>query len=181
MSRTDVRLSQLLRVYLDGVPLDLPVPCFPGPPRFRPSLLLHLHLHARTQRALAGRSEKLKPHSVSRRSLLALIHSLESAVHGLHWQGGTEWIDYYENNNNYVPSAQARKSHGSELPRTGRNPHSVWDLGANTGGPLSPADVRGELPRSHLTSTRLALRITTWRVFARMRPPAAIGPRLDQP
>ena len=50
MSHRDVRLGQLLRIHLDGIPLDLAVRLLPWRTRLRPSLLLHLFLHARSQR-----------------------------------------------------------------------------------------------------------------------------------
>ena len=54
MAYTDIRLSQLLRVYIDGVPLDLAAKLLPLGSRLRLSLLMHIHLHARSQEKHAG-------------------------------------------------------------------------------------------------------------------------------
>ena len=50
MSRVDVRLGQLLRIHLDGIPLDLASRLLPWRSRFNLSLGLHIHAHARSQR-----------------------------------------------------------------------------------------------------------------------------------
>jgi hypothetical protein len=49
MSRRDVRLLDLLRVQLDGVPLDLAVSLLPARTWLNWGLLMHLRLHARYQ------------------------------------------------------------------------------------------------------------------------------------
>ena len=49
MSLTDIRLSQLCRTNLDGVPLDLATRLLPWRSRGRFGLLLHLHLHGLVQ------------------------------------------------------------------------------------------------------------------------------------
>jgi hypothetical protein len=50
---TDVRLSQLLRVYIDGLPLDLASRLLPWKTRVVVPLLVHVHLHAAAQRRYA--------------------------------------------------------------------------------------------------------------------------------
>ena len=49
MSRADPRLGALSRVFIDGVPLDLVADLLPFSSRLAPSLLVHVHLHARAQ------------------------------------------------------------------------------------------------------------------------------------
>jgi hypothetical protein len=56
MAFTDVRLNQLLRVYIDGIPLDLAASLLPVRTRFNPGLLMHLHLHAGAQKKYAGQA-----------------------------------------------------------------------------------------------------------------------------
>src|SRR6185437_506980 len=50
MALRDVRLNQLLLTNIDGIPLDLASELLPLWSRFRLSLLIHLHLHAKMQR-----------------------------------------------------------------------------------------------------------------------------------
>lgn len=134
MAYTDIRLQQLLRVYIDGIPLDFVGKLLPFSTKFRFSLLLHLHVHAASQRRFAGKSNKITARkNVSRRAMLGLIDSLKSAIRSLTWQPkGTEWADYYQDTN-YSSTALHQKE---EVVRTfleKLSPESVWDLGANVG------------------------------------------------
>jgi hypothetical protein len=135
MAYCDVRLSQLLRTHLDGVPLDLAASLLPWRSRLRPGLLIHLRLHARSQRRHAadnGSSTTQQPR-LSRNGMLGLLDSLRSAVKGLHWRPeGTEWADY-EQGDSYVQQALAQKEAVIRRFIETVRPESVWDLGANTG------------------------------------------------
>jgi len=133
MSYKDIRLSQLLRTYLDGIPLDLASMLLPFRTRFRFSLLSHIHLHAKSQKHFANNPPKKRQYRVSRISLLGLIDDLESATKKLCWQPmGTEWADYYdETNYSSIAMTHKREIVAEFLNRI--NPEFVWDLGANTG------------------------------------------------
>jgi len=50
MSSRDIRLGQLMRIYIDGLPLDLTSGLLPTATWLKPSLLIHIHLHAKTQK-----------------------------------------------------------------------------------------------------------------------------------
>jgi hypothetical protein len=50
MAGKDIRLSQLLRVFIDGIPLDLASRLLPIQSRLNLGLLTHLHLHAGAQK-----------------------------------------------------------------------------------------------------------------------------------
>ena len=133
MSYNDIRLSQLFRVYIDGIPLDLASSLLPSRTRFRFSLLSHIHLHAKSQKYFGDKTVNTSGHKMPRRGLLGLIGSLESAVEKLKWQPrDTEWTDYYESTN-YSPEALHQKKQlvADFLNKT--NPKMVWDLGANKG------------------------------------------------
>src|SRR6185369_7393711 len=69
MSLKDVRLSQLLRVYIDGVPLDLASELLPPTTRFNFGLLTHIHLHAGAQKKYAGEDIKSRRGSMSRQAM----------------------------------------------------------------------------------------------------------------
>jgi hypothetical protein len=135
MAKTDVRLSQLLRNHVDGIPLDLASRLLPGRTRLSPGLGIHLHLHAKTQARFAGETAaRVRVRAVSLTGLRAIADSLASLVRGLEWQpGGTEWYDYYEANNNYGDTALKEKERlVAEFLGIAR-PQKVWDLGGNTG------------------------------------------------
>lgn len=146
MARRDVRLSQLFRVFIDGVPLDLASSLLPARTWLRPSLAMHLHLHARAQKRHGRQSSgTFKTARVSRHSLVALIENLKSVIAGLTWTPeGTEWADYYDDTN-YTEQAAAEKRRLIASFLDHLRPARVWDLGANTGRFSHLASERGFL------------------------------------
>jgi len=133
MSRVDVRLSQLFRPGLDGIPLDLAAKLLPIRARLDPRLLIHIYLHARAERAYSGGDRPARPRPFSKGALWGLLGSLEAAIEGLRWEPeGTEWADYY-GATNYTDAATEHKARlvGEYLDAVG--PATAWDLGANTG------------------------------------------------
>jgi hypothetical protein len=133
MALKDVRLNQLLRVYIDGVPLDLASGLLPWKTRLNFGLLTHIHLHAGAQKRYAGEDVKSRRGSMSRQAMLGLIDSLESTVRKLDWTPrGTEWGNYYDITN-YSDAAFEHKRQlvGEWTERM--SPTLVWDLGANNG------------------------------------------------
>ncbi len=133
-SKTDVRLTQLLRIYLDGIPLDLASSLLPARTRLPGGLYMHLHLHASAQKKYAGRPlESDSPRKVSKLQLLGLIDSLETSVKKLEWDPGeTAWADY-ERQHNYSDEALLAKQTILESFLAQSAPQIVWDAGANTG------------------------------------------------
>jgi len=142
MAHADGSLGQLLRVHIDGIPLDLAASLLPFSTRFRPGLLTHLHLHARSivrrsKLPVAAGAETASHRRMSRSALLGLADSLESTVRGLAWEPARSvWADYYANTN-YTPGAERNKqqlvSRYIETAGARGRLSIVWDLGANTG------------------------------------------------
>lgn len=133
MALRDVRLSQLLRVHLDGIPLDLATSLLPARAWLRGGLLMHVRLHASFQRRHAGAAAAAKPRPLSRQAFDNLLVSLTSIVQKLDWAPeGTEWADYTEGDS-YAPDALACKQRLVERHLAAVAPATVWDLGANVG------------------------------------------------
>jgi hypothetical protein len=133
MSHRDIRLGQLLRIHLDGVPLDLASKLLPRRTHFSFSLLSHIHLHGRAQARYSDTRIDTKRLRLSRLGFVGIINSLESGVKGLKWNpGGTEWGDYYQDTNYSAEAFQHKKQVVGEFLEA-VHPASVWDLGANTG------------------------------------------------
>lgn len=138
MSRVDVRLGQLLRVHLDGIPLDLASRLLPRRSKFSVALGLHIHAHARSQRKYADRPadamSRAARRTFSRRSFEALLTSLRNAVLKQAWSAPTtEWADYYDANHNYGATGLDEKAAALRALLEPVRPKTVWDLGANTG------------------------------------------------
>lgn len=132
----DHRLARLLAIHLDGIPLDLAVSLLPRTARLRPSLLLHLYGHARSQRrwkarpvlATGGRS------SFSDFAFRGLVDSLRRAVRRLTWRPSpSAWMTYYDDAASYSPRALQHKRAVVARFLDQLHPGVVWDLGANTG------------------------------------------------
>ena len=135
MSHRDIRCGQLLRAFIDGVPLDLGARLLPFRSRLDPQLLFHVVLHARSVRAFADSSvaKVARGAQMSTRALLALVDGLRSAVESLRWAPtGTEWGDYV-GNTNYSADATASKRQIVRDALVRLAPRTVWDLGSNTG------------------------------------------------
>ncbi|MGH2682214.1 MAG: class I SAM-dependent methyltransferase [Actinomycetota bacterium] len=132
MSHRDVRLGQLLRVHIDGIPLDLVASLLPRRTRLRPGLMLHVHLHARSQRRHAGAATARG--SFGPRAFLGLLHSLRSAVEALRWDPGrSTWVGYYDEAESYTSAALEHKKELVARFVQEASPDQVWDLGGNVG------------------------------------------------
>jgi ribosomal protein L11 methylase PrmA len=133
MSYTDIRMNQLSRVYIDGIPLDLASRLLPLRSKLRLSILTHIHVHAGYQKRYEGSAKKPVARSMSRNALLGLVDSLEGGVRRSSYRPeGTEWADYYSDTN-YTAEGMKQKERLVEEYLDAIDPRLVWDLGANTG------------------------------------------------
>jgi hypothetical protein len=136
MRYRDVRLGELSRLHIDGLPLDLATGLLPFRARLHPSLLIHLFLHARSQRRHARTTEvgQARRRGFSKQAFRGLIQSLRSGVRKLEWKPGrSEWSEYYGEAESYSPEALERKKELVTKLIEAAAPETVWDLGANTG------------------------------------------------
>jgi len=135
MCHTDVRLHQLQRVHLDGIPLDLASKLLSPGTWLNPGLLLHVHLHARSQRLMQNRemSAVTRRRGVSLNALRGLTTTLAGTIKKLKRPVAKEfWSNYYDETvlgGEYVPGKKKiiREWLSQAAPRL------VWDLGANAG------------------------------------------------
>jgi len=133
MSQRDVRLNQLLQIYIDGIPLDLTDKLLPSKKLYMFSLLSHIHFHAKSQKHYEEKDVKIKTRKMSRTSFVGLIESLYSGIKKLNWSmEKTEWGNYYDATNYSESSFDEKIKIVSDfLDNTQSN--MVWDLGSNTG------------------------------------------------
>lgn len=140
MSFRDVRLSKLLQIHLDGIPLDLAASLLPWSAYLTDlSLLFHLLIHARMQNTASnvenvdafrksGKKERLGSSSLS-----LLGENLEKTVSKLRLPGSqSKWADYYKDNTYTEAQIEQKRSIVSSC-LDALSPQSLWDLGANTG------------------------------------------------
>ncbi|HSA15894.1 MAG TPA: class I SAM-dependent methyltransferase, partial [Spirochaetota bacterium] len=134
MAHTDIRLSQLLRIHIDGIPLDLASRLLPRSTALKFGLLTHIHLHAKTQKHYADKPVKINSHGkISKTAFLGIIDSLRGSVLSCNWKRqATEWRDYYSGTN-YTDTAMESKIQTVTRAVERLKPGQVWDLGANNG------------------------------------------------
>jgi hypothetical protein len=142
MAHRDGRLGELLRLWIDGVPLDLTSELLPrGTRYFSPGLAAHIHLHARAQRQYAGDSGSkggtaARAVTMSEGRRLALLDHLRRTIEGLKLPAhGTVWADYADQTS-YSDAATASKEAivKSMLEAVAaEGGKRAWDVGANTG------------------------------------------------
>ena len=146
MGYGDVRLGQLLQVHLDGIPLDLAARLLPRRTWLVLPLLLHIHLHAASQRRYRTRAPISAPATgkFGRDALTGMLDGLRQAVNGLIWRPeGTDWLNYYSESCEYSMEATEAKRHFVADALDSVSPSSVWDLGANIGLYTRVASSRG--------------------------------------
>jgi ribosomal protein L11 methylase PrmA len=138
-AHVDIRLLNLMKIHIDGIPLDLASSLLPFKTKLSPGLLLHIHVHAKSQQKYAdsGRTDTkaLAAKSFSKNALNGLIENLKSTVERLEWKPpATEWGDYYSDTNYSETSFEDKKrlvkTFVDAIPG---KPRIIWDLGANTG------------------------------------------------
>jgi hypothetical protein len=133
MSRTDPRAHQLLRAFLDGIPLPMASAMLPLRTWTSPGLLVHVHMHAAAHRRLSDTRPVREARTVGPNAVAALVDSLERVVRGLQWTpSGTVWGDYYQRTN-YTDAAFASKRQIVRDAIHRLRPRILWDLGANDG------------------------------------------------
>jgi hypothetical protein len=135
MAYRDVGLSQLLRIHIDGVPLELASLLLPRRTRWRLSLSLHLHMHARMQRKYSDRPEEAQSgrRRMGRQALVNFIENLRQTVAALQWAPrGTTWGEYYQGDSYDPAGLEDKRARVEDFIRKCA-PATVWDLGANTG------------------------------------------------
>lgn len=138
MSKTDIRLNKLLFAHIDGIPLDLASFLLPRSSCFKAGLLIHLHIHAKSQKKYSateatGSDQKKEVRPVRKAALVEILKGLRGTVAKLEGRlDGTEWGNYYAATNYSDAAAQAKQELVRQFLEKAQ-PSSVWDLGGNTG------------------------------------------------
>ena len=134
MHTKDLRLNQMMKLFIDGIPLDIASALLPKRTKLSPTILMHIHLHAKFQNkySKSGVAQN-KTQTIPKNNLLGIIDQLKSFIQKLELpKVQTEWGDYYTFTNYNDASFQAKTDIITEFGKQ-INPKSVWDLGANRG------------------------------------------------
>lgn len=134
MAYKDVRLNQLLKTHLDGIPLDLANALLPLKGKMNFGILLNLVLHASAQKNFStGKYEKRNINSnYSLNSLKGLFINLEKTINSIKLKAEkTVWSDYYDEitANEYTKSKLNFVQQYIDFAK----PKTLWDVGANDG------------------------------------------------
>lgn len=132
MKYRDLRMNQLLKAFIDGIPLDLTSKLLPKRTHLKFSLLTHIHLHAKSQEKYSYKAVKIE-NKISKFQMMALVDNLESFIGNLALdKTKTEWGDYYSDTNYSDIATVSKKNIISDfIDKTSAK--KIWDMGGNTG------------------------------------------------
>jgi hypothetical protein len=133
MTYKDIGLNRLLRIYLDGIPLDLTSKLLPFSSRLNLGILSHIHLNALAQKSLTHAIEKDRKSRVDKKGLLAILDNLYNTISNLKLsQPKSAWSKYYQDTNYTKQSFESKKKFVASI-LSKIKPKTLWDLGANIG------------------------------------------------
>jgi hypothetical protein len=136
MGRVAPAFNQFLRGSLDGIPLDLASTLLPRSTYLRFGILIHIHLHARSQKRYANGSPRhgTAPVRLTRDPKPGFVDSLQALVRNLApGRFHTEWMNYYRDASHYSSQAECSKKRAVETVLERTRPSLVYDIGGNTG------------------------------------------------
>jgi len=135
-SNLDLRLAQLSRQWIDGIPLDIACSMLPLKAKLSLGVLMHLVLHSALQNKYADPREfkdKKDQKNMTTEKLLDIVDSLEKTSRKQHSPSKeTEWGDYY-NDTNYTDAGTEAKLAIIEAQASRYSGELAVDLGANSG------------------------------------------------
>lgn len=137
MQYVSLKSGTLLRLNIDGIPLDIAAKTLPFKTRFIPMLLMHIIIHSRFQKKYENTSgseaETIHKQHFPLNAMKNLIQSLQNGIRKMTFPSQKlEWTDYYDVNN-YTETAFKEKEHLVEEYISETSPDTLWDLGANDG------------------------------------------------
>lgn len=134
MAYKDVRLSELFKIHLEGIPLDLASLILQKPSKFNFSVFAHIHMHAKGQKYYAEKINAFEQQAkVSLPGLKALINSLEFAIKSINLtESELQWENYQTNTHYCDPYFKIKYDTVREYIKMIK-PESVLDLNSNVG------------------------------------------------
>lgn len=136
MSQKDLRLNQLFRIFLDGIPIDIADNLLGVFSYKHLSTLLHIHMHAKSQKHIPNARERqdVEKKKFTFNAFIALIDSLKSFILKLSPKiKKSVWKNYYQEGRSYSKKAFQEKEDAVSYFLDKIHPNIIWDLGSNTG------------------------------------------------
>ncbi|HRK61079.1 MAG TPA: SAM-dependent methyltransferase [Candidatus Omnitrophota bacterium] len=134
MSERSLNFNKYMAVDLNGMDLLLSSRLLPCLSWLNPIYLIHLHLHALSQKKYADSSHDTKNISMSPQRLKMLIHGLFDGVQSIRLRNHkTEWSHYYESQTHYGEDAHNFKADQIKRWILDIAPKQTLDLGGNDG------------------------------------------------
>jgi len=130
MAKKDVRLSNMLVNYIDGIPLDIVSNIIPKTTFTNFGLTAHLHAHAKAQKKYEDK--KINKKKLGKLQLRGIIDSLRSTIKNLKLEQKTEWADYYDDTN-YTTEAEKNKLEIVKKFIDKTDTEIIVDFGSNDG------------------------------------------------
>lgn len=132
MSYVDASLLQLLRVHIDGIPLQITAKLLPSRAKLKPGIAMHVAMHAKAQKSKESVHES-KARTISSLALEGILDSLLRTVKKLQLPSRTsEWGDYYSITNYSDQATEYKKQLVAKMLQ-GKKVMTALDLGGNNG------------------------------------------------
>ncbi len=136
MCYTDIRLSRLMALFIDGIPLDVAATLLCGKGGLFAKQHIDWHAKSISKHSADGKAteqSKTKAVSLPLNLHISLIEAMIRGIEALELKNvQTEWSDYYQHTN-YSASASDSKLKLVFEMLSAIHPSMVWDLGANDG------------------------------------------------
>lgn len=133
MKYKDAGFLQLMKAYIDGIPLGFTSKMLPMKTFFMFPVLTHIHLHARSQKHFENKKINFENKKIKPNSLFGLIDNLKSFIQNLNLKKtGSAWSDYAAKSN-YSDAAINHKKQIIDMFLPGSGHQTVLDIGANNG------------------------------------------------
>jgi len=131
-SYKDPRLIQMLRIFNDGIPIEIGSKLLPIRALLKPSLFFNIFTHARFQNGSPDKNNQSKK-QFSENALMGLIDVLEGSIKSLSLKNTRSvWSNYYKDDSYSRTAFEDKISIVKNFLKVTK-PKTLWDLGANDG------------------------------------------------
>lgn len=134
MTFVDMRFQNLLKSYIDGIPLDFVAKILPLKCKFNPSIFMNIYFHSKSINKFKTLGDKtISNFKMLKSQQLAIIQDLKGLITSLKFPVKiSEWGNYYEVTNYSQEAFLSKQKIINEFLDI-VHPKTMWDFGANDG------------------------------------------------